>query len=48
MADDGVVWLTWWEATGHCDLVHAVENEHVGVGDSSVLYIPAIPLTLQK
>ena len=35
-------------APGHCDLIHAVEGEHSGVGDSSVLYIPAAPLTLKK
>ncbi|PCH36632.1 DUF1479-domain-containing protein [Wolfiporia cocos MD-104 SS10] len=29
----------------HCDIVHAVESEHNGPGDSSVLYIPAVPLT---
>ncbi|OCH89446.1 DUF1479-domain-containing protein [Obba rivulosa] len=29
----------------HCDLIHAVEAEHNGAGDSSVLYIPAVPLT---
>ncbi|KAH9915817.1 uncharacterized protein B0H18DRAFT_1215311 [Fomitopsis serialis] len=29
----------------HCDVVHAVESEHRGAGDSSVLYIPAVPLT---
>ncbi|KZT05445.1 DUF1479-domain-containing protein [Laetiporus sulphureus 93-53] len=29
----------------HCDLVHAVENEHNGREDSSVIYIPATPLT---
>ncbi|EMD32980.1 hypothetical protein CERSUDRAFT_57601 [Gelatoporia subvermispora B] len=29
----------------HCDLIHAVEAEHNGSGDSSVLYIPAVPLT---
>ncbi|PCH36633.1 DUF1479-domain-containing protein [Wolfiporia cocos MD-104 SS10] len=29
----------------HCDVVHAVESEHNGPGDSSVLYIPAVPLT---
>ncbi|KAI5481415.1 hypothetical protein MNV49_004171 [Pseudohyphozyma bogoriensis] len=29
----------------HTDVVHAVENEHKGKGDSSVMYIPAIPLT---
>lgn len=33
---------------GHCDLVHAVESEHMGKGDSSVFYIPAVPLTVQK
>jgi len=33
---------------GHCDLVHAVESEHRGHSDSSVLYIPAVPLTLHK
>ncbi|RPD60796.1 DUF1479-domain-containing protein [Lentinus tigrinus ALCF2SS1-6] len=29
----------------HTDVVHAVEAEHNGKGDSSVLYIPAVPLT---
>ncbi|EED82307.1 predicted protein [Postia placenta Mad-698-R] len=29
----------------HYDTVHAVEGEHNSKGDSSVLYIPAIPLT---
>ncbi|SPC66996.1 related to DUF1479 domain protein [Ustilago sp. UG-2017b] len=29
----------------HCDAVHSVEKKHGGVGDSSVLYIPAIPTT---
>ena len=29
----------------HCDAVHAVEPKHAGKGDSSVLYIPAIPTT---
>ncbi|KAI0084900.1 DUF1479-domain-containing protein [Irpex rosettiformis] len=29
----------------HCDLIHAVETEHKGEGDSSVLYIPAVPHT---
>ena len=33
---------------GHCDLIHAVEPKHTGTGDSSVLYIPAAPLTLKK
>ncbi|EPS92730.1 hypothetical protein FOMPIDRAFT_1026704 [Fomitopsis schrenkii] len=32
----------------HCDVVHAVEAEHTGSGDSSVLYIPAVPLTLHN
>jgi hypothetical protein len=30
------------------DTIHAVEKEHKGEGDSSVLYIPACPLTLPK
>ncbi|KAF9559454.1 DUF1479-domain-containing protein [Agrocybe pediades] len=30
----------------HCDVVHAVEAQHRGLGDSSVFYIPAVPLTL--
>ncbi|KAL9112827.1 MAG: hypothetical protein Q9227_002904 [Pyrenula ochraceoflavens] len=29
----------------HCDTVHAVDAVHRGEGDSSVLYIPACPLT---
>ena len=33
---------------GHTDVVHAVEGEHNGAGDSSVLYIPAVPLTERK
>ncbi|TIC64062.1 DUF1479-domain-containing protein [Wallemia mellicola] len=32
----------------HSDVVHAVESEHQGKGDSSVLYIPAIPLTVKN
>ncbi|EKM81233.1 hypothetical protein AGABI1DRAFT_56665 [Agaricus bisporus var. burnettii JB137-S8] len=32
----------------HCDVVHAVEGQHRGLSDSSVLYIPAIPLTLNN
>jgi len=32
----------------HCDVVHAVEEEHTGTGDSAVLYIPAVPLTPQN
>ncbi|TFK50762.1 DUF1479-domain-containing protein [Heliocybe sulcata] len=30
----------------HCDCIHAVESQHKGKGDSSVLYIPAVPLTM--
>ncbi len=29
----------------HCDTIHAVDQVHKGDGDSSVLYIPACPLT---
>lgn len=29
----------------HCDSLHAVDKIHAGNGDSSVLYIPACPLT---
>lgn len=29
----------------HCDSLHAVDKIHNGAGDSSVLYIPACPLT---
>ncbi|KAG6877918.1 hypothetical protein C0992_009000 [Termitomyces sp. T32_za158] len=29
----------------HCDVVHSVEHEHTGTGDSAVMYIPAVPLT---
>ncbi|KAF5355130.1 hypothetical protein D9756_005570 [Leucocoprinus leucothites] len=32
----------------HCDVVHAVEGQHHGLGDSSVFYIPAVPLTLHN
>ncbi|TFK74767.1 DUF1479-domain-containing protein [Pluteus cervinus] len=32
----------------HCDVVHAVEAQHKGLSDSSVLYIPAVPLTLHN
>ncbi|PPQ78587.1 hypothetical protein CVT25_010563 [Psilocybe cyanescens] len=32
----------------HCDVVHAVESRHGGLGDSSVFYIPAVPLTLHN
>lgn len=27
------------------DMIHSVESEHRGQGPSSVLYIPAVPLT---
>ena len=29
----------------HCDTIHAVDKTHAGTSDSSVLYIPACPLT---
>ncbi|OJD35697.1 uncharacterized protein BKCO1_1500088 [Diplodia corticola] len=29
----------------HCDGIHAVDSRHAGAADSSVLYIPACPLT---
>ncbi|RFU34816.1 hypothetical protein B7463_g1566, partial [Scytalidium lignicola] len=29
----------------HCDTIHAVDKDHKGKGDSSVMYIPACPLT---
>ncbi|KAF8540593.1 hypothetical protein BDD12DRAFT_832808 [Trichophaea hybrida] len=29
----------------HCDMLHMVDREHSGTRDSSVLYIPATPLT---
>jgi hypothetical protein len=29
----------------HCDVVHSVEKDHTGEGDSAVMYIPALPLT---
>jgi hypothetical protein len=31
--------MVFWQ----CDVVHAVEKEHTGKGDSSVMYIPAVP-----
>lgn len=34
------------QAFWHCDVVHSVESQHKGSTDSSVLYIPACPLTL--
>ena len=33
---------------GHTDVVHAVEADHNGTEASSVLYIPAVPLTERK
>ncbi|GAA6048651.1 hypothetical protein JCM3770_002001 [Rhodotorula araucariae] len=30
----------------HCDVIHSVESHHGGTEDSSVLYIPAVPLTI--
>ncbi|KAG9575142.1 DUF1479-domain-containing protein, partial [Aureobasidium melanogenum] len=32
----------------HCDQVHAVDKKHEGTSDSSVLYIPACPLTIHN
>ncbi|KIJ62876.1 hypothetical protein HYDPIDRAFT_93478 [Hydnomerulius pinastri MD-312] len=32
----------------HCDVVHSVEQEHTGDGDSAVMYIPAVPKTPQN
>lgn len=32
----------------HCDQIHAVDRKHTGTADSSVLYIPACPLTIQN
>ncbi|THH13880.1 hypothetical protein EW146_g6392 [Bondarzewia mesenterica] len=32
----------------HCDVVHSVEEEHTGSGDSAVMYIPAVPMTAQN
>ena len=32
----------------HCDVIHAVETEHIGKEDSAVMYIPAVPLTPQN
>ncbi|KAF9019190.1 DUF1479-domain-containing protein [Hymenopellis radicata] len=32
----------------HCDVVHAVEAAHRGKTDSSVMYIPAVPLTVEN
>ncbi|CAK3767294.1 Hypothetical predicted protein [Lecanosticta acicola] len=32
----------------HCDTIHAVDSVHAGKSDSSVLYIPACPLTVSN
>ncbi|KAG8997760.1 hypothetical protein FRB94_007482 [Tulasnella sp. JGI-2019a] len=32
----------------HCDGIHAVEKTHSGKGDSSVMYIPVVPLTVHN
>ncbi|KAI6791528.1 DUF1479-domain-containing protein [Hortaea werneckii] len=32
----------------HCDTIHAVDGIHAGKTDSSVLYIPSCPLTVQN
>lgn len=32
----------------HTDLIHAVESSHLGSSDSSVMYIPAVPLTIRN
>ncbi|KAI4740607.1 DUF1479-domain-containing protein [Aureobasidium sp. EXF-12298] len=32
----------------HCDQIHAVEQQHEGTADSSVLYIPTCPLTINN
>ncbi|KAF2862022.1 DUF1479-domain-containing protein [Piedraia hortae CBS 480.64] len=32
----------------HCDQIHAVDSLHAGKADSSVLYIPACPLTVEN
>lgn len=37
---DYVVW--------HCDGIHAVDSVHKGLSDSSVMYIPACPLTIEN
>jgi hypothetical protein len=36
--------MVFWQA----DVVHAVEKEHNGSGDSSVMYIPAVPTCPQN
>jgi len=32
----------------HCDTIHAVDSVHAGKSDSSVMYIPACPLTVEN
>ncbi|WPH04843.1 Hypothetical protein R9X50_00774000 [Acrodontium crateriforme] len=32
----------------HCDTIHAVDKTHAGKSDSSVMYIPACPLTVNN
>jgi hypothetical protein len=32
----------------HCDTIHAVDKTHRGKSDSSVLYIPVCPLTVEN
>ncbi|KAG0126342.1 hypothetical protein HOY82DRAFT_615318 [Tuber indicum] len=32
----------------HCDTIHAVDRVHQGASDSSVLYIPAVPWTVEN
>ncbi|KAF2471106.1 DUF1479-domain-containing protein [Lindgomyces ingoldianus] len=32
----------------HCDTIHAVDKTHAGKSDSSVLYIPACPMTVEN
>ncbi|KAF2859358.1 DUF1479-domain-containing protein [Piedraia hortae CBS 480.64] len=32
----------------HCDTIHAVDGVHAGKADSSVMYIPTCPLTVQN
>jgi hypothetical protein len=41
-------WVVTSTFSGHCDMIHAVEGYHGGKEDSSVMYIPAVPLTLKK
>ena len=32
----------------HCDTIHAVDKVHAGKSDSSVMYIPSCPLTVEN